>query len=155
MAVTPPVRRFLRRHELIAADTMVFIYHFEHHPRYARATQDLLESLEGGTHRGVTSVLSLAEVLVQPFRQNDLTAANLYRRVLTTFPNLRLLDVNRDIAERAARLRATHGLGLPDAVQMATAQTAGATGFVNNDPDFKRVPGIEVLLLDEAAPARR
>lgn len=75
--------------------------------------------------------------------------------MLTTFPNLRLLDVNRSIAEGAARLRATYGLALPDAVQIATAVAAGATGFVSNDPAFKRVKQIEVLLLDEVAPARR
>lgn len=125
------------------------------HPRYVRATRAILDAWEAGSHHGVTSVLSLSEVLVRPFRDGDRTATEEYRRLLTAFPNLRLLDVNRGIAEAAARLRAAHALALPDAVQVATALAAGATGFVSNDPDFKRVPGIEVLPLDEAVSARR
>ena len=68
---------------------------------------------------------------------------------------MRLLDVTRGIAEIGARIRAAHGLSLPDGIQVATALAAGATGFISNDPDFKRVPDIEVLLLDEVTPARR
>lgn len=77
-----------------------------------------------------------------------------YRRTLTSLPNLRLLDVSRAIAEGAAKLRALHGLPLPDAIHAATAMAAGATGLVSNDTAFKRVKGIEVLILDEVVPAR-
>jgi len=97
----------------------------------------------------------MGEVLVKPLRVGDRAAAAEYRRLLTAFPNLRLLDVTQGIAESAARIRAAHGLALPDAVQIATALAAGATGFISNDADFKRVKEIEVLLLDEVVPARR
>jgi len=39
MAVRPLLVQFLRRHRLLAADTMVFIYHLQDHPRYVPATQ--------------------------------------------------------------------------------------------------------------------
>jgi predicted nucleic acid-binding protein len=110
MAVMPILAQFLRRHRVLAADTMVFIYHLQEHPRYVPATQVILDAWESGSHQGVTSIISLAEVLVKPLRDGNDAAADDYRRLLTTFPNLRLCEVTRSIAEAAARLRAVLGL---------------------------------------------
>ena len=66
MAVMPVLAKFLRRHRVLAADTMVFIYHLQEHPRYVPATQVILDAWEAGSHQGVTSIISLAEVLVKP-----------------------------------------------------------------------------------------
>ena len=155
MAVMPILAQFLRRHRVLAADTMVFIYHLQEHPRYVPATQVILDAWEAGSHQGVTSIISLAEVLVKPLRDGNDAAADDYRRLLTTFPNLRLCDVNQSIAEAAARLRAVHGQPMPDMIQVATAVMAGATGFVGNDPAFKRIKDLEILILDDVVPARR
>ncbi len=155
MAVMPILARFLRRHRVLAADTMVFIYHLQEHPRYVSATQVILDAWEAGSHQGVTSIISLAEVLVKPLRDGNDVAAEDYRRLLTTFPNLRLCDVNRSIAEVAARLRAVHGQPMPDMIQVATAVIAGATGFVTNDPALKGIEDVEILILDDIAPAKR
>jgi predicted nucleic acid-binding protein len=155
MAVMPILAQFLRRHHVLAADTMIFIYHLQDHPRYVSATQVILDSWEAGSHQGVTSIISLAEVLVKPLRDGNNVAAEDYRRLLTTFPNLRLYDVNRGIAEAAARFRAVHGQPMPDMIQVATAIIAGATGFITNDPAFKRIEDVEILILDDVVPARR
>lgn len=155
MALRRALGQFLKRNRVVAADTMVFIYHLQEHPRYIPATQVILDAWEAGSHQGVTSILTLAEVLVRPLRDGNEEAVEDYRRLLTTFPNLRLIEVGRGIVELAARLRATHGLPMPDMIQAATALTAGATGFISNDAGFKRVKDLDILLLDEVAPARR
>jgi len=155
MAVSPALARFLRQHRVVGTDTMVFIYHLQAHPRYVPAAQTILDAWEGGPHQGITSVLSLAEVLVKPLRDGNKEAADDYRRLLATFPNLRLIDVSRGIGELAARLRAAHGLPMPGMIQVATALTAGATGFISNDAEFRRVKDLEILLLDDVVPARR
>lgn len=155
MAVRPSLVRFLRRHKVVAADTMIFIYHLQEHPRYVQATQVILDAWEAGSPQAVTSVISLSEVLVKPLRDGQPAAAEEYQRLLTTFPNLRLVEVSRTIAEAAARLRATHGLPLPDTIQAATAMAAGATGFISNDPSYKRIAGLEVVMLDDVVPAGR
>ena len=155
MALKTALASFLKRHAVVAADTMVFIYHLQEHPRYVEATQRILESWERGSPRGVTSVISLAEVLVKPLRDGNEAAAAEYLRLLTSFPNLELIELDRQIAEAAARLRAAHGLPLPDMIQVATAVSRGATGFVTNDPGFRRVKDLDVLVLDEAIRSRR
>lgn len=154
MAVRLALARFLRRHRVLAADTMVFIYHLQDHPRYGPTTHVLLEAWEAGSHQGVTSIIPLAEVLIKPLRDGNEIAAEDYRRLLTTFPNLRLVEVTQRIAEVAAGLRAAHGLPMPDALQAATAITAGAGGFITNDSALKRVRDLDVLILDEVIPAR-
>ena len=46
---------------------------------------------------------------------------------------------SEDIADRAAQLRAEHGLGTPDAIHLATALECGAEVFVTNDRDLPAV----------------
>jgi predicted nucleic acid-binding protein len=45
-------------------------------------------------------------------------------------------------------LRALHRLRTPDALQAATAEHSGATGFITNDAVFERVKTFETLVLD-------
>jgi predicted nucleic acid-binding protein len=54
-----------------------------------------------------------------------------------------------EIADMGARLRAEYNLRTPDAIQAATSVNVDATGFLSNDPDFRKVPGLEVLILDD------
>lgn len=143
------LRAFLARHRCLAADTMVFIYYLEDHPRYAPLLQPLFQAWEEGRVAGVTSVLTLLEILVKPLREGRPAVARDYRDLLTTYPHLALVPVDAEIAERAADLRARYGLRPPDALQVATALHAGATAFLTNDARLKAVRELEVVLLDE------
>jgi predicted nucleic acid-binding protein len=53
-----------------------------------------------------------------------------------------------EIADMAARIRATYGLRTPDSLQAATAVRSHVTGLVTNDPVFERVDLFETLVLD-------
>lgn len=144
-----PLEIVLKQSSVVAADTMVFIYHVQDHPRYSSLTQKLFATWERGGVAGVTSVLTLLELLVRPLRVGDARAAADYRELLTTFPNLTLVPVNEEIAAKAADLRARYGLRTPDAIQIATAIWAGAGAFVTNDRDLSRVGGeVRVVVLD-------
>lgn len=135
---------------VVAADTMVFIYHLEDHPRYAPVTQYLFEAWEQGRVHGVTSAVTLLEILVKPLRQGAQNAARDYQRLLTTYPHLALVPVDQGVAAKAAALRARHNLPAPDAIQVATALLAGASLFLTNDRSLRRVQGpLEVLVLDD------
>lgn len=48
-------------------------------------------------------------------------------------------------------LRAQYDIRMPDALQMAAALEAGATLFVTNDRQLRKVQEIGVLLLDDYA----
>jgi predicted nucleic acid-binding protein len=69
---------------------------------------------------------------------------------LSRYPNLDWAEPTLAIADRAARLRADHNLGVPDALQAATALERQATGFLSNGKAFKRITSLEILVLDDA-----
>ena len=130
---------------------MVFIYHLQDHPTYASLTQTIFEAWEEGRNSGVTSVITMLEILVKPKREGDLDAAHDYQELLTTYPNLHILDVDFAVAVLAADLRAKYLIRTPDALQIAAALHAGASGFITNDEQLKQVAevGLEIVLLDD------
>ncbi len=138
----------LRRHAVVAVDTMVFIYYLEDSRPWSDLIQPLFEAWEAGTHQGVTSVLTVLELTVQPLRMQRPEAARAYRDRLASFPGLVLVPLDLPVAQEAARLRATHGLSTPDAIQVASALVAGAPVLLTNDRRLARVPDLEVVMLD-------
>ena len=148
---TRAVEKFLARHERIGVDTMVFVYHLQDHPTYAPLTHAIFKAWEEGRNFGITSVITILEILVKPKRDGNFEATRDYEELLTTFPNLRILDIDLQVAILAADLRAKYAIRTPDALQIATAVCAGASGFITNDEQLKQVAeeGIEVLLLDD------
>jgi len=55
------------------------------------------------------------------------------------------VDLSADIAESAARLRASLGLKIADAIQAASALAINADALVTHDRDFGRVRILRVL----------
>jgi predicted nucleic acid-binding protein len=142
---------FLARHRRIGLDTAPLVYHLEGDPRYVEATTVLFTWLQRPGNSAVTSTLTLTELLVQPYRLKDhhrvavaFAATALLRHLEWTPPTLA-------IADRAALLRAEYRLRTPDAIQASTALAGGATGFVTNDFDFKRVADLDVVVLEDVA----
>ncbi len=91
----------------------------------------------------------MLELLVQPYRLSDIDRVNQFYALLSTYPHLRWVAPAMEIADLGARLRAEHNLRMPDALQAATTLSSGATGFVSNDPVFRRLENLEVAILDD------
>lgn len=94
-------------------------------------------------------MITLLEVLVKPKRDGNREAVKDYWELLTTFPNLQMVEIDLALVDQASDLRARYDLRTPDALQIASAQRVGATGFVTNDERLQRVKEIEVALLDK------
>lgn len=141
---------FLRRHRRLGLDTNVFVYQMEGHERFARAAGAVLAWVEREGHSAVASTITMAELLVAPYRVGDEDKVNEFYATLTTFPHLQWVAPELMIADGAARLRARYKLTMPDALIAATAVVAGATGLVTNDAGLLRVRELEVFVLDEA-----
>lgn len=128
--------------DLVVVDTAPFIYLLEDHPDFAPQFQGLFEAQARGHLRIALSTITLAEVLVGPLRHGQDTLARRYERALAGFE---LVPVSAEVAATAARLRATSGLRLPDALQAATAIECGAVALVTHDRDFSRLQGLRVV----------
>ena len=135
---------------IVGLDTSIFIYHLEANPTYAPLTQIAFESMEKGKFKGVTSTITLMELTVLPWRMGYENAAREYEAVLVNFPNLSIVDIDRNVARLAAKLRADYNVSPADALQVAASLQGGARTFLTND---KRLTGlgtiIEVLILDD------
>ena len=133
----------------IGLDTMVFIYHFEENRVYSPLTFSIFESLEKGNFNGITSILTLLEILVKPKRENNLILTERYKILFETFPNLQVKTLNENIADIASSLRANYNINTPDAIQVATSLEVQADVFITNDSSLKKITEIKVLLLSD------
>jgi len=146
------LRERLAGHAVIGLDTAIFIYHLENHPRYQPLTQELLTGIQDGRQTAVTSTVTVMELTVRPWQIGRPAVAREYEALLVHFPHLTLADVTRDVARRAAQLRARYRLRPADALQVATALVHGATAFVTNDRQLMRLtPVLDIIILDDFA----
>lgn len=129
-------------------DSAPLIYYLEKHPSYTVKLADVFRRVDRGDVTGVTSVVTVAEVLVDPLRREDATLAQAYRDLLyhTVFETI---AVDAVMAERAAQLRVAHNLKTPDALQLAAAIVSGCGAFLSNDRALLRVTQIDILILDD------
>ena len=92
----------------VALDTAPLIYYIEEHPDYLPLADELFTAFDSGVAQGVTSVLTLQEVLVKPLRDGRSDLADVYRQVLTNSANVTLRVIDEAICESAAQMRATY-----------------------------------------------
>lgn len=132
----------LPENALLLVDANPIIYILEQHPELEAVFRPLFEAHEKGLVRLAVTTVTLAEVLLGPLRINNQVLAEHYRSTLRTWF---LVDMDADIAESAARLRATLKLKLADAIQAASALAIGADALVTHDRDFSAVTGLRVI----------
>lgn len=53
-----------------------------------------------------------------------------------------IIDITREIVERSVLLREKHGMKLPDAIILATAQSQNCSLISRNTKDFAGIPGV-------------
>lgn len=133
----------------VGLDTICFLYHLSKHPLYSPLTAELFALIETGRLAAVTSSLALIEILARPKQVGHPIAADNYKVVLATFPNLELRRADIAITEMAAELRVRYGVTTPEAIQLATAIVHGADAFVGNSEAVRGVKEIEVVLLKD------
>lgn len=130
-------------------DTNIFVYALEGYPVFRPILTSLFEAIDRGDIQAVTSELTLAEVLVKPLLDRSREREAAYLQALRPSTSLHLAPVSQETLIAAAHLRAEHGLKLPDAIHMATAQLTHCERLLTNDSRFKTLPGIDVLLISQ------
>ncbi|PIS31695.1 PIN domain nuclease [Candidatus Saganbacteria bacterium CG08_land_8_20_14_0_20_45_16] len=136
-------------YKTIALDTMLFIYYFEAKHHFTPKIEQLLKKIEGGGIKGVTTVITLSEILVKPLTEGNIELADEYKNIINSFPNLYVLEINQQLAVLGANLKAKYNIKLPDALQMAGGLFGGAQAFVTNDKKLLKIEEIKVLTLDQ------
>lgn len=142
----------LPEHALLLVDSVPIIYVIEDHPEFAPVFRPVFESQDAGHVRFAVTTVALAEVLTGPLSAGDEVLAERYRATLRSWY---VVDLDADIAESAARLRASLKLKLGDAVQAASALAINADALVAHDRDFSRLSSLRIIGIDASpAPSR-
>lgn len=127
---------------VLLIDSAPIIYVVEDHPKLRPRFMPLFEAQAAGRLRFAVTTITMIEVLAGPLQAGDDALARRYRAVLALWQPV-ALDV--DIAESAARLRASLRLKLADAIQAASALAINAAALVTHDRDFSRVRSLRVI----------
>lgn len=141
------LREALRPHARLGLDTSIFIYHIQVDSPFSAIAGQAIDRLKLGSVTGVTSILTLTELLVKPYQMERQDFAVRYEALVRAIPNLAIIDTGAEVARRAAKLRADYQLRTADAVQVASALEHGATAFVTNNLRLRRVTQLAVILL--------
>ncbi|MFA0760008.1 MAG: hypothetical protein HZLCBSQH_000093 [Candidatus Fervidibacterota bacterium] len=133
----------------LALDTPPVIYFVKTHAQYDALVTEVFQRTNEGWIIGVTSVITVTEVLVLPLKQGNTALASEYWDLLTNSANMQLISIDPETAKVAADLRARYNLRTPDALQLAAAIRAGCGAFLTNDATLKKVTELKVLVLSE------
>lgn len=95
-------------------------------------------------------MITLSEILVRAARGSARSHLNAIVSSVTTLPNVRFMDLNRDHAIEASIVRAETGLKFPDSAVIATARLANATALIGNDRAWiGRNLGVRYIHMDD------
>ncbi|MCC6260100.1 MAG: PIN domain-containing protein [Anaerolineales bacterium] len=140
----------LTKAKIIGLDTSLFIYFLEENKKYSPLSKITLKGMEDSKWEGVTSTITLMEITVHPWQTGREKIAREYEARLVHFPNLSIVDVDRNVARIAAQLRARYNVSPPDALQVAASLAFGAKAFLTNDKRLSKLQElIDVLVLDD------
>lgn len=137
------------RGNVVGFDTVPLIYYIEENPNYSKVVDPFFEAIAHSEFKVVTSIVTLLEVLVHPIRNDNTILAQKYRDLLFDTEGLSIMVLDQEIAEEAARLRASYNIRTPDSIQMATAISVGASFFLTNDTHLPSLPNLKTLVLDD------
>ncbi len=133
----------------IFIDTAPFIYLAEEHPIYADRIKKFIATAFADRHDLLTSVITLMEFSVKPERDNKTESISKLRTTWNRL-NIQLLNVDEQIAQQAATLRAKYpALKGLDALQVSAALVHECQQFLTNDIPLQKIEEIEVILIEK------
>lgn len=142
------VEELHRRETRVALDANVLIYLLENTEPHAARAAVVVDAIDRHEMDASLATVGHVEILAGPARSGDAATFERAADELRSM-GLRLVALTPAIAEDAAWLRGQGGLGLADAIHVASARAAGATAFITNDRGIRPLAGLEVLYLDD------
>ncbi len=142
----------------IYIDTNIFIFALEgEDAELRRVLVELFSTAQQkDAIRFVTSLITVSEALVRPYRLAHADLIAQYERTLLDSPWLQNIPVDLRILQTAAILRAQNlSLKLPDAIHLATALLLGCSVFLTADLGIKESYGHHPEFVGETLPTER
>jgi predicted nucleic acid-binding protein len=133
-------------------DTAPFIYFIEkdsNNPQYYEKVKSFFQKGYETDKRFITSVITMEEYFVFPYRNNTLSFIDMFNRLVDTM-DMEIIEINQQIAKKAAQIRAEYmGFKAMDALQLAVACSSGCDLFLTNDKQLRQFKEIRCITVDE------
>lgn len=139
----------LAGHTRVLVDTVIFSYHLGLDARYAPLCDILLGRIEAGEVEGLTTTITMAELLTRAAQEGNREALRDYEIYLIHYPHLEIVPLDTTLAREVALVRAETGLRMPDAIQIAAARAYEADAIVGNDRAWRRIADPALLLPED------
>ena len=129
-------------------DANVFISAFETIGARSDHAWWVLNAIDDGEMIGITSELTLAEILVGPMQAGDDELALRYQSMISQGEGFEVAVVSRGILIEAAMLRTMRrSLKLPDAIHIASARLGDCQFVLSDDRRLSFAPGVQLVQL--------
>ncbi len=138
------LRKKLSKFRSIGLDTNIFVYYLDSNSSFYSHAEELFEQIAIRNLSIFTSVITLSELL--SFKASRSQVYKLEQELLL-IPNLTIIDVNREVAREAARIKREYKFRLPDSIQLATALIGRTQAFITNDQRLKKFKQLPIVLL--------
>ncbi|HJZ06287.1 MAG TPA: PIN domain-containing protein [Patescibacteria group bacterium] len=139
---------FITSSQTVALDTNIFIL-ASSPDRSGDTARSLLSHLKDVSPHVFLSVLVLEEFFVKVYKLKQDKRSSTFINFLTLNGKATLVDINRDIALLAGKLRALHSsLRTPDALHIATALSSNVDYFLTTDRRLpKKIDRLSIISL--------
>lgn len=131
------MNQLLPNHTL-ALDSNIFINALEKDDVSGDKAREIFFKIQQEGIRSYTSVITLQEVFVGVYKEGLEEKSTKYMDFISGGGLITIVDVDKQIALLAARIRAEYKVATPDAIQLATATNRDASFFITED---KGIPG--------------
>lgn len=122
---------------VVALDSNIFIRALDDSGLLGEKSRRLLEDLRQNPQKIFISVIVLEEFFVRVYKENREKDFDNILDFITLGELAQLVDVNKQIALLAAKIRADYRIKAPDAIHLASAVEVNAKTFITTD---KRLP---------------
>ena len=133
-------------------DTAPLIYFIEkdsNNPQYFDNMKQFFEEGYRENKEFLTSVITMAEYFVFPYRNQKMSYIDSFHRLVDTL-DMEIVEVDQEIAKKAAQIRAQYkNFKAMDALQLATACVTGCNLFLTNDKQLKQFTEIKCVTVDD------
>lgn len=133
-------------------DTSPFIYFIEkneHNPQYYDKIKKFLNDSYNRDVDFVSSVITVEEYLVFPYRIHSQQYIDLFKKLVKTL-EMEVVIIDEKIAEKAAQIRAEFkSFKAMDALQLGAASLSKCDLFLTNDKQLRQFKEVRCVTIDE------
>lgn len=126
---------------VVALDSNIFIRALDDPGFLGEQSRDLLEDFRQSLQKTAISVIVLEEFFVKVYREKREKDLESILEFITLDGLVQLVDVTRQIALLAAKIRSQYNIKAPDALHLASAIDVGAKVFITTDKKLPRKIG--------------